>query len=61
MRKFTYDSLRVIWRMILHHTPTCDLQWELSRRPGVKSTALNPSESRTFETTGPATVTINRD
>lgn len=61
MRRSTYDSVRMIWRLILWLSPTCDLQWELSRRPGVESTALDPNELRAFTVTGPATVSINVD
>lgn len=61
MRRATYDSVRMIWRLILQLSPTCDLQWELSRPPGVESTALEPTQSRTFAVTGPATVSINVD
>jgi hypothetical protein len=61
MRRSTYDSVRVIWRLILQFSPTCDLQWELSRRPGVESAALDPNELRTFTVTGPTTVSINVD
>ena len=61
MSRWTYDSIRATWRLILRFTPTCDLQWELSRRPGVESTALELDQSRTFTVTGPATVSINVD
>lgn len=61
MSRTRYDSLRFVWRMILRWSPTCDLQWELSRRPGVESTVLEPYQERTFSASGPATVTINFD
>ncbi len=61
MSKAWYDSLRYMWRMILGWSPTCDLQWELGRRPGVETTLLDPYEDKKFSTSGPATVTINRD
>jgi len=61
MSKHGYDSLRFIWRTILRLAPTCDLQWELCRRPGVESTVLDPCQEYMFSASGPATVTINRD
>ena len=61
MSKTGYDSLRLVWRMILRWSPTCDLQWELSRRPSVEIAVLDLYEERTFSASGPATVTINRD
>jgi len=61
MGKQGYDSLRAAWRLILRFAPTCDLQWELGRRPGVQSTQLGPFERRDFSAVGPATVTVNVD
>lgn len=61
MPKLAYDSLRATWRLILRLAPTCDLQWELGRRPGVQSTQLGPFEQRDFSVVGPATVTVNVD
>lgn len=61
MSKTLYDSLRNVWRMILRWSPTCDLQWELSRRPGVETFQLDPYEDRTIQAAGPAIVTVNKD
>lgn len=59
--KTSYDIGRAIWKFLLGIVPTCDLQWELSRRPGVETFQLQPYEDKTIKASGPATLSINRD
>jgi len=61
MTKWAYDMKRGIWKRLLALSPTCDLQWELSRRPGVETVQLKPYEDQTVTASGPATLSINRD
>lgn len=49
------------WAFILRWSPTCFLQWELSKREGVTSHVVHPYERRSFDVEGPAIVSVNID
>lgn len=61
MSKIIWNAQAALWRALAGVIPTCFLQWELNKRPGVQATVLELDESRCFPATGPCTVTVNRD
>lgn len=50
-----------LWSRWARPIPTCFLQAELTRRPGVESWRVQIGQSRPVLADGPCVVTVNRD
>ncbi|MEM6669392.1 MAG: hypothetical protein AAF661_09255 [Pseudomonadota bacterium] len=61
MTEWTYRAQAWVWRAVAQLVPTCFLQWELQRRPGVEAIRRGIGERAEVAADGPCTVTINRD
>jgi len=59
MTKTEWAIQAAVWRAVARLVPTCFLQWELQRRPGVDAERLPANMTRTVA--GPCVVTVNRD
>lgn len=61
MTHIRWKAQHWLWSLAANLIPTCFLQWELAKRPGVKAQVLGPDQAARFHATGPCTVTINHD